>query len=184
MQERKAEKIDAVRQKPPIPRGILRRWLEQDGAPEQPWLNQRLIGAAKEGSERILLHFLKKGADVNAKDDVGRAALTYAAWHNHTQFCSILIEKGADVNLADNIGMTPLMYAAREGYTDVCMLLVEKGADLNQKDELFPKRTSFMWARLMERKETAAFLILVVLIGKDNTKSFESDFRECISGGV
>jgi ankyrin repeat protein len=183
MQERQIEKTDKNRQKP-IPRGILRRWLEQDGAPEQPWLNQRLIGAAKEGSDRILLHFLKKGADVDARDDEGKTALMEAAWRNHPELCVILVEKGADVNASDNNGNTPLMYAARDGNTKACLLLIEHGADMNATDKTF-QRTPLRWAEDLCQIKTAAFLRIMEsldkLMAKDNFRSFMSSFGGCVA---
>jgi len=182
MQGRQAKKTDAVRQKPPIPRDLLRRWLDRDGAPEQPWLNQRLIFAARDGIERITFHFLKKGADVNAKDDVGRTALMEAAWRNHPELCEILIERSAEVNAADNTGNTALMYAARGGNTKACLLLIENGADMDAKDKTF-NRTPLMWARELFKMKTAAFLryagVLAKVIGKDGFRQFLSDFSEC-----
>jgi ankyrin repeat protein len=149
---------------------------------KQEQLNGMLLDAAKNGRTKRAERLLKVGASIEVKNNNGWTALMWAAYWGHTPTCALLLEKGASIEAKDNNGRTALMHAAREGYTDVCMLLVEKGADLNQKDELFPKRTSFMWAKLMERKETAAFLKHMEWLAGITGNAFMKPFGECVAG--
>lgn len=75
---------------------------------------------------------LDRGADANARTQLGRTPLIVAASSNGTvEAVRLLIEAGADVNAADNGGMTPLMAAARADDISVAKLLVANGADVN-----------------------------------------------------
>ena len=75
---------------------------------------------------------LDRGADANARTQLGRTPLIVAASSNGTvEAVRLLIEAGSDVNAADNGGMTPLMAAARADDISVAKLLVAKGADVN-----------------------------------------------------
>jgi ankyrin repeat domain-containing protein 50 len=55
----------------------------------------------------VIRLLLKKGADVNAKDNDGRTALYWAAREEHEAVVRLPVEKGADVN-ADGNGTTVL----------------------------------------------------------------------------
>lgn len=60
---------------------------------------------------------LEKGADVNAKDSLGRTALMLACQQGLLDVARALVEAGADVNARDAHGRTPLMYACGGGST-------------------------------------------------------------------
>ncbi len=60
---------------------------------------------------------LEKGADVNAKDSLGRTALMLACQQGFLDVARALVEAGADVNARDAHGRTPLMYACGGGST-------------------------------------------------------------------
>ena len=79
---------------------------------------------------------LNKGADVNAKDYIGRTPLHNAArWSHkgHKKVAELLISKGADVDAMDDDGWTPLHYAAVFGRKEIAELLIDNGADVNAK---------------------------------------------------
>jgi hypothetical protein len=66
---------------------------------------------------------LDKGADVDAKDEMGRTALIEAARQGHTDTVRALLEKGADVNAQDRDRDTALSEALKYNYSDVITLL-------------------------------------------------------------
>ena len=75
---------------------------------------------------------LKKGADVNAKDENGVSALALSVmspsrWRQK-EIVSILLEKGADVNAIDNFGLTAVMWAYKKGNVDLVSMLRDKGS--------------------------------------------------------
>ena len=78
---------------------------------------------------------IKKGADVNAKNQQGWTRLGFAVTNGDKETAELLIEKGADMNAKDDVGMTPLHVAARKGHKEIAKLLIAEGADVNTKDE-------------------------------------------------
>ena len=71
---------------------------------------------------------LKRGADVNAKDNDGDTPLLMASEIGPEDVVRLLIEKGADVNAANNLGSTPLTMACEKGHEDVAHLLRMHGS--------------------------------------------------------
>jgi ankyrin repeat protein len=122
-----------------------------------------LIWSIKNNKTDITIALLKKGGDVNAKDNVGWTPLHYAAPHSHVAIVKLLIEKGADINAKDNAGWTPLHAAAKNGKTEAVKLLIEKGANLETRDNF--NRTALMLALLNGNTEAIKLLI----DAKDNT---------------
>lgn len=70
------------------------------------------------------------GADVNAKDPVGRTALMLAAGSEYfaRETIQLLIDQGADVNAQSATGETALDFARRAGQAQVADLLAKAGA--------------------------------------------------------
>ena len=50
---------------------------------------------------------LSKGADVNAKDQSGYTALSWASSGGHSEIVRLLFQKGADVNAKDSLAARP-----------------------------------------------------------------------------
>ena len=78
-----------------------------------------LIKAASDGNADAVQALLAKGADIDAKDDLGRTALIVASEHGHLDAVQTLLAKGADVNAKANTGFTALMAACVMGHVDV-----------------------------------------------------------------
>lgn len=89
---------------------------------------------------------LAKGADVNAIDDMGFTALSWAAsqastygsprQEDHLSKIRMLLDSGADVDHRDRQGRTPLSYAIRHGNFGIVHLLLGRGADVRHRDDL------------------------------------------------
>ena len=71
---------------------------------------------------------IASGADVNAQEPNGWAALMFAAMHGDAASVRNLIEAGADVNVKTADGETPLHRAAALGREEVVGLLKAAGA--------------------------------------------------------
>lgn len=77
---------------------------------------------------------IDNGADLNARNSSGMAALHYAASTGNAGFVSLLIHRGADVNQRDARGATALHWAVFEGFQYTAMLLVGYHADQSVRD--------------------------------------------------
>jgi len=92
-----------------VPEAILSQWME----------------AASKGDTQKVQALLGKGADVNAKDDMGETALIIAAYYGHTDTVKVLLEEGADVNAKNNKGITALRAAKLAGHNEIVLMLEE-----------------------------------------------------------
>ena len=92
------------------------------------------------GDIQAVEDLLAKGADVNAKNELGASALHAAAVFGLKDIAELLIEKGADVNnkaessMWDE-GMTALHGSCIKGQKAVAELLIAKDADVNAKSK-------------------------------------------------
>jgi ankyrin repeat protein len=73
---------------------------------------------------------LDRGANIHARDMVGKTALHHAAENGHDEIVKILIDRGADVNTKDAAGRTPLDLAEFGGHARVAATL--KGARVKE----------------------------------------------------
>jgi len=100
----------------------------------QPNPESDLRDAAVRGDASEVLAQIELGADVNAVDFTGNAALHAAVKSKSIETVRLLLEHGADVNALGNFNLTPLKYASntRNPSIDICRLLLEHGADVDQ----------------------------------------------------
>ncbi len=68
---------------------------------------------------------IKKGSDVNAKNDLGMTPLHLAETR---KIAEILIQNGADINAKNRFGDTPLRMAIDRNCKDIADLLRKHGA--------------------------------------------------------
>jgi outer membrane protein assembly factor BamB len=88
-----------------------------------------LWSAVRAGDAKAIQAALDKGADVNAKNEIGVSALWIAASKGKLPVMELLVKKGADVNVRDGIWyMTPLGMSSAESKPDVVRLLIKAGA--------------------------------------------------------
>jgi ankyrin repeat protein len=99
-------------------------------------ITRLLLDSAEQGSELQVKFFITKGADVNAKDKDGVAALHYAAGRGELSMMKVLIKNGANVNIKNNyIGNTPLHYAVGKGNIEIFKCLINNNANINVKNK-------------------------------------------------
>jgi outer membrane protein assembly factor BamB len=96
-------------------------------------LREPLWAAVRNGDAKGLKALLVKGAEVNAKNEIGIAALWIAASKGQLDIVEVLLEHGADVNARDGIWyQTPLSLAVGgfggDGKADIVKRLLKAGA--------------------------------------------------------
>lgn len=71
--------------------------------------------------------FIKRGIDVNQKDEDGQTALMIATMNNHPKIVKILLENKADVDAYGKhaVDRNPINYASAYGLTDIVTILIE-----------------------------------------------------------
>ena len=80
----------------------------------------------------LIKHLAAKGANVNARNRLGKTPLLLALENRRPAAVKLLLELKADVNLADNDGMCPVIKAAWNGDLETLKTLIEQhGAALN-----------------------------------------------------
>lgn len=88
-------------------------------------LNSLLKMAVIAGVETAVKHHIKRGDNLNAKDDKGYTPLMLAASRNKFGICKLLIEAGVDVTLLDHNGRDALQIARDAGATDSIDVILE-----------------------------------------------------------
>mmetsp|Transcript_32118 Transcript_32118/g.75421 ORF Transcript_32118/g.75421 Transcript_32118/m.75421 type:complete len:136 (+) Transcript_32118:274-681(+) len=80
------------------------------------------------GRTEVVQILLAAGADVNARNSLGRTPL-HAPNMGHAEVTQILLAAGGDHNARDNEGMTPLDLAKRFGQTTVVELMLQHASE-------------------------------------------------------
>ena len=74
-----------------------------------------LVEAAGAGDLTAVRRLLSDGADVDARDERGRTAVTAAAMNQHVEVVAALVDAGADVDIQDDDRNNPLLLAGENG---------------------------------------------------------------------
>ena len=97
--------------------------------------NSHLLNDRQKDQLQIQSMLLARVGDINARDEDGRTALSYAVSGENVTLVSQLLERGADVGLVDVRGRPPLSYLADgESCLSMCNILIRAGADVNHQD--------------------------------------------------
>ena len=117
-----------------------------------------LFEAVVKGDKAEVEALLAKGADVNAKDEIGRTLLHMAAMRGSKDIVQLLLAKGASVNAKTTHGFTALHLASL--HRGVAELLLTRGADVNAKADGANGVTPLhMAAQMTGAKDVAALLL-------------------------
>lgn len=109
-----------------------------------------------DGSTARIVSLLLSISDPNARDDLGRIPLHFAADRGHAAIVSVLLND-SNRNQSDGLtGMTPLHYAARNGHGHSVSLLAPH-SDCNARD--ISRRTALHWATQQNHMEVASVLL-------------------------
>ena len=88
-----------------------------------------LWAAIRAGDVKAIEAALEKGADINAKNEMGVSALWVAASKGKPEVIELLVKRGADVNARDGIWyQTPLSSVVSTRKLDLAKLLIKAGA--------------------------------------------------------
>jgi ankyrin repeat protein len=84
----------------------------------------------------VITQLIRKGADVNARDDTGTCPLHCIAFiprgkRNRMEIAKLLIKNGADVNMMDNDKFRIIHSVVSQGDLQFTKLLIENGVDVN-----------------------------------------------------
>ena len=93
-----------------------------------------LHAAASKGHAKVVQVLLKKGANVDARDDEDGTPLLKASVQGDPGVVQSLLQSGADPNVENENNETPLYLASRKGRLEAVRLLLEYGADPNHQD--------------------------------------------------
>ncbi|MCS7244590.1 MAG: ankyrin repeat domain-containing protein [candidate division WOR-3 bacterium] len=96
--------------------------------------SQELIVSTSKGELSKVKDLIKKGADINSKNEYGKTPLHIAVENNYEDIVKVLLENKADVNIKDNNGNTPLHIAVMKGNEYIIKELLKNGANENIKN--------------------------------------------------
>lgn len=94
-------------------------------------LDQQLLDAARNDDRATVSALLKQGAHVNAREEDGATALTWAADRVNLDLATLLLKAGADPNLTNELGIGPLSLAINNGSEPLVKLLLANRANPN-----------------------------------------------------
>jgi ankyrin repeat protein len=91
--------------------------------------NSYLHRAIMEGAKPFVMEFLlKRGLNVNARNEQGETALILAAWYGRGDLVELLLKKGADPNLKTRKKLSALKIASENGHQGIVEKLLAYGA--------------------------------------------------------
>ena len=89
---------------------------------------------SKPYSNALAEFLIQSGADVLAKDNLGRTPLHYGAVYTYSKTFSILANRAHTLDPPDNDGNTPLMAAAERLHTATIRELIDRGANVKHRN--------------------------------------------------
>lgn len=99
--------------------------------PPDDYKLSKLMIAVIQSDYNKVKSLIKKGADINEKDNWSCTALFYALKDKNIKIVKLLISSGAKINIVNKSKKTPLIIALENGASKVSMLLINKGANIH-----------------------------------------------------
>lgn len=103
---------------------------------EQAALDQQLRDAAWANNVQQARSLVKRGADVNAKDQTEQSAYLISTSEGYLDLLNLTLENGAQVNDKDSWNGTGLIRAAERGHSLVVGRLLQAGVDRNHVNRI------------------------------------------------
>jgi len=152
----------------------------------------KLLEAIVKGKKELVIAALKKGGDVNSREErTGSTPLFLATINGSTEIVLELLKSGADINAVNNNGQTALHAATQVGQMDIIKLIVNSNStgvtsqklniDVEDKDGLTPLFVSI----IHQHMEAFSLLLDNNALFEIENKSGSSPLHEaCESGFV
>jgi ankyrin repeat protein len=99
--------------------------------PDRKELNRTLLAAIRDGNHETVEELLDRGANVNARSEVGDTALMQAALNADQEMVQRLLRRGADVRARGVYGVTALLRALHD--PSKVQLLLHNGARIDDR---------------------------------------------------
>jgi len=134
-------------------------------------LNEKLIATVYRKEKRKILKALKRGADINGRDEDGRPPLIHAilAEDADPEIVRLLIDNGADVNLKDyGQEWTALHFAARDRQAEIVDILIASGAEIDAQDKF---GNTPLWRAIMNGRGNPETVRILLNHGADKNVS-------------
>lgn len=126
--------------------------------PETFTIDQRLRDAVSRNDRPTIERALEHGADLKAKDDLGRSPLLLAVMDAQSlELVRWLHERGVPVDEPDVSGRTPLSFAADRGDFPIARYLLERKAAVDSRDVM--RRTPLMHAAGADHPQVIGLLL-------------------------
>lgn len=109
---------------------------------------------------------IKKGLDVDHRDDQGISLVHVVAANGRTKVLSILLEHGAALTSPSN-GYSPLMVTARNSWVENIELLLQQGIDVSARDERGETALGYAMEEPDQVEEAEAIIMLLLDAGAD-----------------
>ena len=97
-------------------------------------INEKMCEACDNGNWGMFQLLVKKGANINFKNRLGKGLLHYASRGGNMNIIKYLISNGVDVNMKSNRDGTPLQIASKYRHINVVKYLLENGAQVDAFD--------------------------------------------------
>jgi uncharacterized protein len=99
-------------------------------------IDRELIAAAERGDAKAVAALIRRGADVNAKDEKHDSAFLVASARGRTEVVKLALAAGADLKATNRYGGTGLIPACHYGHLDTVKLLLSTPIDVNHVNNL------------------------------------------------